>query len=139
MPTNTELVQAALDAFGRGDIAALLELCSDGVNVTFFGDSSVIPYAGRWEGKNRVAEYFRIIGETIDVLGWNRQYTVGDANHVAAFYTGSLRVKASGKMINDTHLALDFTAENGKVTGWQVYSDTAALEKALALSSRAYA
>lgn len=130
MPNNTQAVQTASDAFGRGDIPAVLDLCAGNVEVTFTGDPSILPFAGKWKGKDRVAEYFRTLGETLDVLKWEPRNIVASGNRVVAFYAVSARVKATGKTLADSPVALDFTAENGKVTGWQVYSDTAAMEKA---------
>jgi ketosteroid isomerase-like protein len=131
MSTNTELVQAALEAFARGDIAGLLSMCSENVTVVFGGDSATIPWAGRWAGKTRVSEYFSRIGETVDVLRWEPQHYVGEGDRVAAFGTTDVRVKSTRQSVIDNQWALDFTVTNGKITGWQVYMDTAAMEKAL--------
>jgi uncharacterized protein len=137
MPTNTEIVQACLEAFGRGDITVILDTCTENVEAIFPGDPSIIPYAGQWKGKSRVAEYFRIIGETVDVLKWKTQHIVGSGDRVAAFGTMDQRVKATGKTTIDMHWALNFTVGNGKLTGWQAYIDTAVAEKAFRATSKA--
>lgn len=131
MPTNIEIVQAGLDAFGHGDISAVLNMCSDNVDVVFAGPST-IPFAGRWTGKARVSEYFQHIGESVDVTKWQPTHHVVNGDRVASFGIMSLRAKATGKTVVDTPWALDFTVGNGKITRWQVYADTAATEKALA-------
>ncbi|HYU45278.1 MAG TPA: hypothetical protein VEK84_03755, partial [Terriglobales bacterium] len=46
--TNAEIVQACLDAFGRGDTDTILNACAENVDVIFTGDQSIIPYAGQW-------------------------------------------------------------------------------------------
>jgi ketosteroid isomerase-like protein len=137
MQTNTEVVQAVLEAFGRGDIPALLGMCTENVDVVFFGNAAIIPWAGQWKGKNGVAEYFRAIGQALDVLKWAPQHNTASGNRVAAFGIMDVRVKATGETIVDSHWALDFTVENGKVIGWQSYLDTAGIEKAFTATSKA--
>lgn len=130
MPTNLEIVQAGLDAFGSGDIPAVLDMCSDNVEVVFTGPST-IPFAGRWTGKARVAEYFRQIGESVDVTKWQPTHHVATGDRVVSLGLMSMRAKATGKTVVDTPWALDIRVGNGKITGWQVYADTAATEEVL--------
>jgi ketosteroid isomerase-like protein len=137
MPTNTEIVQACLEAFGRGDIATILDACTDNAEVIVPGERSIIPYAGEWKGKSRVEEYFRVIGETVDVLKWMPQHVLGSEDRVAAFGAMDLRVKATGKTLINTPWALIFPMENGKVGGWQICIDTAATEKAFTATAKA--
>lgn len=137
MSSNIEIVNAVLDAFGRGDIPALLNMCTENVEVMFMGDPYILPFAGEWKGKNRVTDYFRVIGETVDVLKWQPEKVVASGNSVAAFYATDLRVKASGKTAVNNRMVLHFTVDDAKVTGWQVYADTAALEKAFAAHLKA--
>ncbi|MBV9438556.1 MAG: nuclear transport factor 2 family protein [Candidatus Eremiobacteraeota bacterium] len=131
MESTTDLVQRGLAAFGRGDIPGLLELCADDVHVVFHDRGRTIPFAGTWDGKDRVLEYFRIIGDNLDVLKWETQRIVADRNHVVAFVDVDFRGKRSAKAAGETQAALDFTAAGGKITGWQVYADTAAWERVL--------
>src|SRR5437667_9056133 len=107
MSTNTELVQAALEAFGRGNIAGLLSMCSDNVTVVFGGDPSTIPWAGRWAGKTRVSEYFQRIGETVEVLKWEPHHYVAEADRVVAFGSTDVRVRVTGRMVIGNEWALD--------------------------------
>ena len=137
MPTNVEIVQAAIEAFERGEIPAILTACTDDVAVVVYGDPSVIPTAGEWQGKSRVTDYFRAIGDTTEVLRWVPQQYVASGNHVVVLGIMDARSKATGKTLTNTHWVIDFTAENGKITGWQVYVDTAAWEKAFIASSSA--
>lgn len=133
MPTNLAIVQAGLDAFSRGDIPAVLDMCSDNVDVVFTGPST-IPFAGRWTGKARVTEYFQRIGDSVDVTKWQPTHHVATGDRVASFGLMSLRAKATGKTVVDSPWALDLTVGNGTITAWQVYLDTAATEKALTAS-----
>jgi ketosteroid isomerase-like protein len=135
MTTNTETVQACLEAFGRGDVGSILNTCTENAEVIAPGDSSIIPYAGEWKGKSRVAEYFRVIGESVDILKWKPQHVLGSGDRVAAFGTMDLRVR--GKTLINTPWALNFPMDNGQLAGWQVYIDTAATEKAFTATAKA--
>ena len=136
MPTNVEIVRAALEAFGRGDIPALLAMCDENVAVRLRGNKT-IPFAGDWTGKASVTEYFRIVGATFDVLKWEPQRDIASGDRVAAFGSMDVKARATGQLIVGSDWALDFTVASGKITGWQVYMDTGALEKALAAASKA--
>jgi ketosteroid isomerase-like protein len=125
---------STLEAFGRGDIATILDACTE---VIFPGERSIIPYAGEWKGKSRVADYFRVIGETVEVLKWKPQHVLGSGDRVAAFGVMDLYVKATGKTLINTPWALNFPLENGKLAGWQRYIDTAATEKAFTATAKA--
>ena len=63
--TNADVVQQGYEAFGRGDIPALLDLLTDDVEWTLQGPS-VIPFAGTRHGHEGVAEFFSVLGVTLD-------------------------------------------------------------------------
>ena len=63
---NLQVVKNAYDAFGRGDIAAILSSLTDDVTWHLVGPSE-IPYAGLRQGRDGAAEFFRLLGESDDV------------------------------------------------------------------------
>ena len=128
--TNGELVQAASDAFARGDLEAVLNMCLDNVEVVAPGPTT-IPFTGRWTGKDQVTEYFASIVESVELQKWHLNHYVASGDRVAAFGVMISRGRASGKTIDDSPWALDITTANGKIASWQVYMDTAAIEKHL--------
>jgi len=101
------------------------------------GDAAAIPFAGRRTGKTKVAECFRIISETTGVLAWDPRHYVASGDRVAVFGSMDVRAKVTGQKVAGTDWALDFTARSGRVTGWQVYVDTAAMEKAYRTAAKA--
>ncbi len=138
MPTNSEIMQACFTAFQRGDIPAILNLCDDNCENYAAGDRKSIPYARQWKGKSGLAEYFRVIGETVDMLKLDVQEYVASGDRVVGLGYQEIRVKANGKMFR-TDFALDFTVRNGKVTRAQYYYDTAAAAAAFAGAAKASA
>jgi uncharacterized protein len=128
MPTNVEIVQDMFAAFQRGDIPSVLNGMDENVEWVEPG-APVIPWAGAGKGKASAAEFFRVVGETTEVLKYEPQHYVASGDRVVAGVSWDLRVKATGKSAH-TDLALDFTLQNGKVTRFQAYYDTAALQAA---------
>ena len=61
------VVQSGYAAFGRGDVAALLDLMADDVEWKFCG-SKGLPYTGTFRGKNEVPRFFAGIPEVEDIL-----------------------------------------------------------------------
>jgi ketosteroid isomerase-like protein len=127
MPTNVEIVQDIFAAFQRGDIPSVLNGMDDNVEWVEPG-APVIPWAGAGKG-NRAAEFFRVMGETTEMLKFEPQHYVASGDRVVGVVSWEIRVKATGKSAH-TDLALDFTLQNGKVTRFQAYFDTAALQAA---------
>lgn len=136
MATNTEIIQACVAAFQRGDIPAILNLCDDNVEWIEAGDPKFIPFAGRGKGKRSANEFFRIVSETTDVLKFEPHQYVAGGDRVVALGDWEVRGKATGKTVT-SDWALDFTVRNGKVTRWQAYYDTSATQAAFATASKA--
>ena len=63
--TNAEVVRRAYEAFGRGDITAVLGVLTDDVDWTLQGPS-VIPWAGTHRGREAVAQFFSLLGENLE-------------------------------------------------------------------------
>src|SRR5215210_2426630 len=102
--TNVDVVQETYEAVGRGDIPALLDLLTDDVDWTFQGPS-VIPFAGTHHGREGVAEFFSLVGET---LGFERNL-----------------IKPTGRTF-EQEWAHVYTLRDGKVAKFRAFEDTAA-------------
>src|SRR4029450_8675100 len=107
MPTNIEIVQDCFAAFQRGDIPGVLNTFDDNVEWIEPG-APVIPWAGPGKGKAGAAEFFRVMGETTEVLKFEPQQYVASGDRVVALVSWEIRVKATGKPAH-SDLALDFT------------------------------
>jgi ketosteroid isomerase-like protein len=64
------------------------------------------------------------------------QQYVGSGDQVVAIGSWDIRAKDTGRSAH-SDWAIDFSLRNGKVTRWQAYMDTAALQAAHAGSSKA--
>ena len=126
---NTRVVQEAYAAFGRGDTKSLLAFFDDNIvwkPVT--GAGPQVPTAGERKGKASVGEFFAIVAKNINFERFEPREFVAQGDKVVALghYTGTTPI---GKRF-DSDFVMVFTLRNGKVTHFQEFSDSAALNAA---------
>ena len=122
---NLELVQRGYEAFGRGDLDGLLALLDESVEWRSPGPAD-LPTAGTRRGKQQVAEFFRALGEVLDMQRFEPQTFLADGDRVIVLGDDTARIKATGKVL-DSRWAHTFTVKNGKIIGFEEYFDTAAM------------
>ncbi len=127
--TNVEVVQRAYEAFGRGDIPAMLEVMTDDVDWNLQGPSA-IPWAGPRHGREEVGEFFSLLGQTLDFEQFEIREIVSQGDTVVHLGYERLRVKQTGRLVEAewTHV---YTLRNGKVAKGRFYVDTAQMVVAL--------
>jgi len=122
--TNTEVVQQGYEAFGRGDIPALLDLLTDDVEWTLQGPS-VIPFAGTRHGREGVEEFFSVLDETLEFEQFEPREFVAQGDSVVVLgYERSL-AKATGRWL-EQEWAHVYTLRDGKIATGRFFEDTAA-------------
>jgi ketosteroid isomerase-like protein len=124
---NAATVAAIYDAFGHGDVGAILERLADGVAWDEWPDNFAqragVPHLVRRRGRNDVAGFFGVIGAwtvldfaVLDVIGTGRQ--------VAAEVRASFALPG-GARFADEELHLWTFGEDGRVVRFRHYCDTA--------------
>ena len=129
---NIQVVKDAYAAFGRGDVQGILDKLDDGIVwQAVYGAGPHVPTAGTRYGKAQVAEFFRQVAEhEIFSLFEPRNFVAsGDKVVALGHYTATTR---AGKMV-DSDFAMVFTLSNGKVTRFQEFTDSAAVNAAHAV------
>jgi uncharacterized protein len=127
--TNADVVQRGYEAFGRGDIPALLDLLTDDVEWTLQGPS-VIPFAGTRHGHEGVSEFFSVLGETLDFEQFEpREYVAQGDTVVVVGFERSLS-RATGRTIEQEWAHVN-TLRDGKIAKFRAYEDTGAYVAAL--------
>lgn len=120
---NTANVQEMYAAFGRGDIATLLDHCTDDIVWNgVYGCGPQVPQAGERRGKAAVAEFFKQVAETekFEALEPRDFITTGDIVVTLGHYTGQTHV---GKRF-DGDFAMVFHMRDGKVARFQEFCDS---------------
>ncbi len=121
---NVGVVQQGYEALGRGDIPALLDLMADDVEWTLQGPS-VIPWAGTRRGREGVAEFFSLLGETLEFEQFEPREFVAQGDTVVVLgYERSL-VKPTGRTF-EQEWAHVYTLKDGKIAKARFIEDTAA-------------
>ena len=60
-------MQGIYDAFGKGDVPAILDQLTDDVDWAAEASSDAVPWYGMRKGKDEVAGFFEAIGGAVDV------------------------------------------------------------------------
>ena len=131
---NTKIVQEAYAAFGRGDVQGILDRLDDGVVWKgVYGAAPHVPTAGERRGKAQVGEFFKLVSETVTFSQFEPREFVASGDKVVALghYTATTSV---GKGF-ESDFAMVFTLRNGKVTEFQEFTDSAAINAAYAVGA----
>ena len=126
---NIALVQSLYAAFGKGDIATLVNGLAADVDWTVNGRRKDYPMFGNWKGPGEVQTFFKGVGEneTFSAFSPNEFHASGDLVFAFGHYAGT--VKKTGRVF-DCEWVHVFTVKNGKVTRFREFTDTAQFAEA---------
>jgi hypothetical protein len=128
---NTKVVQEAYAAFARGDIQGILDRLADDVSWTgVYGTAAYVPTSGERRGRAAVATFFKQVAETVSFMKFEPKEFIATGDKVVAL--GHYVAKTSTGRGFDADFAMVFTLQNGKVTRFQEFSDSAAINAAYA-------
>lgn len=95
---NIDTTKAIYDAFGRGDVDAILERCTDDVDWAADAATAVAPWHGVKHGKGEVPSFFAGIQETGPVTEFSPLSFAGNEDgDVMVFLRYAFTVSATGK------------------------------------------
>ena len=126
---NTKVVQDAYAAFGRGDIPGVLNTMHDDIvwkPVT--GAARHVPTAGERRGKAAVGEFFKVVAETTKFSLFEPREFIAQGDKVVAL--GHYTAKTPKGKTFDSDFVMVFTLRNGKVSQFQEFLDSAAINAA---------
>jgi uncharacterized protein len=130
--SNAQTTQEIYEAFGRGDIPAVLERLAEDVQWESWGDNTAqqagVPWFEPQQGREGVSRFFEMVG------GWEiREFSVlaimEGGNKVAAEIVMEA-VPAGGEPYRDEEMHLWDFNDDGLVTRMRHYTDTAKHMKA---------
>jgi ketosteroid isomerase-like protein len=126
---NTKVVQDAFAAFGRGDVAGIVaNLADDVVWTGVYGAGAHVPSSGERRGKAAVAEFFGQVAANVFFSRFEPREFVATGDKVVAL--GHYTATTSHQKGFDSDFAMVFTLRNGKVTRFQEFCDSAAVNSA---------
>jgi hypothetical protein len=135
MADNKVLVHGIYDAFGRGDIGALLGALADDIEWICEGPAHV-PFCGTFRGPAGVGKFFEALGTTQSEHKLTIDATYADGDTVISTGRFAAKVNATGKRF-DFRFVHVFTLKDGKVVKLLDHIDTAAAVEAYAVDNAA--
>jgi ketosteroid isomerase-like protein len=128
--SNVATVQSIYEAFGRGDIPAILDRISDDVMWEAWGTDNTAQEAGvPWmlprRGREGVAEFFQQVSASLEFHGFEPLNLLEGGNQVAATIRFDVTAKATGERFQDEEIHLWTFSADGKISGLRHYLDTA--------------
>jgi uncharacterized protein len=127
---NIKAVEAAYEAFGRGDVAAILDMVTDDVDWAAEAASPTAPWYGVRHGKAAVAQFFTDFGSAMEVDEFTPLTFAANDTDVLTVVRCRTRSRRTGKSAAmDLHHFFRFTG--GKIAYYRGTEDTAQTEAAL--------
>jgi ketosteroid isomerase-like protein len=121
---NTKIVQAVYEAFGRGDVAAIVDVVTDDVDWAADTSSTAAPWYGVHHGKDGVVAFFDAFGSTMDVQQFDPvSFTANDTEvHTLVHFKATRRATGTSIAMNLHHF---FQFRDGKISYYRGTEDSA--------------
>jgi ketosteroid isomerase-like protein len=120
---NLATVRAIYDAFGRGDVEAILERVTDDVDWSAEAASTAAPWYGPRSGKSAVADFFGDLSGAVEVEDFTPISLAAGDDDVHAFVRFAFRAPATDRRAA-MHLHHYWRLRDGKVAYYRGTEDT---------------
>jgi ketosteroid isomerase-like protein len=128
---NIETVKAAYEAFGRGDVQAILEMCTDDVDWGSDVVDPVAPWQGIKHGKQELVTFFEGIAATGPVNDFTPvSFTSNEDGDVHTYVRYAFTVTATGRDVT-TNIHHYWRFRDGKIAYYRGSEDSAQVAAAL--------
>jgi uncharacterized protein len=127
---NIKTIQSVYEAFGRGDVQAVLEAVSDDVDWAAETSSTVAPWYGVRRGRDGVASFFEAFGSTMEVQEFSPYAFAANDSEVHTVVHCRAVARGTGKVM-DHDLHHFFRFREGKIVFYRGTEDTAQTEAVL--------
>jgi ketosteroid isomerase-like protein len=112
-------------AFGRGDIAQVLERLSEDVQWSVTGPRQT-PFAGTRRGRAQVAEFFAALAGSVEIQRFEPQEFIAQGGQVVVVGVETLRFTATGSIAQNPWVMV-FTLREGTIVRYREFDDTYAV------------
>ena len=124
---NVDVVQGAWDAFGRGDIDAVLEAIAPSAETRL---PESLPWGGTYAGPDGFRDFLTKLGDSFEQFSATPQKVLGaDDNHVVVLARTKGRTKAGATIEGST--VWIYQLRDGKIADAESFGDTAQVLEAL--------
>src|SRR5438876_2770627 len=94
--TKIQTIQGIYEAFGRGDVDAILDKVTDDVDWAVEAEGSA-PWNGTRRGKGEVSNFFKALGDNVEVTEFTPLAFASNETDVMVVIRYGVRVPATGK------------------------------------------
>ena len=127
---NIKAITVVYEAFGRGDVAAILDAVTSDVDWAAEADPAVAPWHGVRHGQEAVAAFFADFGSTMEVEEFTPISIAANDTDVLSVVRFRARSRATGKTAA-MHLHHFFKFRDGKIAYYRGTEDTAQTQAVL--------
>ena len=128
--SNLGTVQGVYEAFGKGDIQAILECMAEDVEWEQWGgentgQSAGVPWLARRSGIGGVGGFFEAVAANLEIHSFEPSNILEGAYQVAVTIGFDATAKQTGERFQDEELHSGRSTIRGKISGLRHYADTA--------------
>ena len=127
---NIKTITQVYEAFGRGDVAAILDAITDDVDWAAEAASSAAPWYGVRHGRDAVAVFFSDFGSTMEVEEFTPVSFAANDTDVLTVVRFRARSRSTGKT-SEMNLHHYFKFRDGKIAYYRGSEDSAQTEAVL--------
>jgi ketosteroid isomerase-like protein len=124
MRAALDVVKHAYEAYGRGDLPALLDLIAEKTDWKFIGPAS-LPYAGLRTDRKEVADFFAALARADQTDVFEPREFIEAGEHVTVLGWTKVTARDTQKTF-DSEWVQVITVQDGKITRWRGFANTAA-------------
>jgi ketosteroid isomerase-like protein len=132
---NLDVIRRGYEAFGRGDINALLESFDEQISWVTPGPPELAT-SGNRSGRQAVAQFFAAVNDVFEIQRFEPREFLVQGDRIVVLGSETARVRATGKVI-DLDWVHVFAMRNAKVVAFQEFFDTAAVVAAVSAAHAA--
>jgi ketosteroid isomerase-like protein len=126
---NITLVQSLYAAFGRGEIATIINAIAPDATWEMVGRAGDFPTFGRRQGPAGVKEFFGLVGSNLDFSEFAPKEFYAAEDRVFALGHYTMTVKKTGKTLASDWIHI-FAIRGGKIASFREFLDTASAVEA---------
>jgi ketosteroid isomerase-like protein len=120
---NVKTIKAVYEAFGRGDLPAILDAVSDDVDWASDAESTEVPWWGVHRGKDQVSDFFVKLATATDTTRFDVLELMGEGDVVLAVVRFGVTSKTTGRHA-DMNLHHYWKFRDDKITYYRGAEDT---------------
>lgn len=126
---NTKTARRAYELFKAGDIESLMDLYTDDI-AWESPKTENVPHGGKRKGKEQMLEFLSLVGEHSENLHFEPREFVAQGDKVVVLGDYKWRIPATGKEYESDFVHVCTFNDDGKITAFKEYLDTAAARDA---------